>query len=546
MNSRRSSALFTRRSWLTIGGSAIAGAFLPRAISAEDLPPELSADVCVYGGTASGVAAAMAAYDEGSSVIVVEPSRWLGGMSGGGTTAPTMDWGDKNSVGGLALKLLIDGDDPGMRAQNLAELAKRGIPVLFEHRLASATRDQAALRSISLDFAPPNSLGVPSAQASTKAVRTVTAKMFIDCSYEGDLLAQSGVGYTYGREGRDAYGESLAGNLPMILTYPIDPYRTSGNSNSALIPLVNDIKPGEPGTGDKLIQKYCFRLKLSKEADRIPISKPDNYDPRLFEIWRRGFLGKVDMSLGMQRKKVNVRKPERIGLGPFHENASRSLWSQSVPGINSTYPEGDWTERSRIWQFHIDFIRGMYHFLRTDPVVPPALRERADSIGLRPARYDDTSGWPNQLYVREARRMVGSYVITQKNVDGTTTVDDSIGLASYGIDDWPYAIVPHNEGIGIVTGEFINCRLTELNKGIYRIPYRAIIPKRTECTNLLVPVCLSASHVAILSLRMEPVYVILGQSAGVAATIAIKANVPLQNVDYAELKLRLVAGGQKL
>jgi hypothetical protein len=502
--------------------------------------------VCVYGGTASGVAAAIAAHDEGSSVVVVEPSRWLGGMSGGGTTAPTMDWGDKNAAGGLALKLLLDGDDPGMRAQNLAELAKRGISVLFEHRLGTVVCDQGRIRSLTLDVAPPDALGVPAPNAASKAARTITARVFIDCSYEGDLLAQSGAACTYGREGRDAYGESLAGMLPMILTYPIDPYVKPCDPTSGLIPLMNDLRPGEPGSADKLTQKYCFRLKLSKEADRIPITKPDNYDPRLFEIWRRGFAGRIDMTLGMHRRRVDVRQPERLGLGPFHENASRSLWSQSVAGVNTTYPTGDWAERSRIWRFHIDFIRGMYHFLRTDPAVPQALRDRADSIGLRPGRYDETAGWPNQLYVREARRMVGAYVMTQKDIEGSATIDDSVGLGSYGIDDWPYAMVPHQGGIGIITGEFINCRLTTVNKGIYRIPYRAITPRQTECSNLLVPVCLSASHVAILSLRMEPVYVILGQSAGVAAALAVKTGTPVQRVDYPTLKTRLSAAGQKL
>jgi hypothetical protein len=309
---------------------------------------------------------------------------------------------------------------------------------------------------------------------------------------------------------------------------------------------MNELVPGPPGSADRLIQAYCFRLKLSKDADRIPIAAPDGYDPRLFEIWRRGFQHKVDMSWGMQRKRVDVRRPERNGLGPFHENASRSLWSQAVAGVDTGYPEGDWSDRSRIWRFHIDFIRGMYHFLRTDPAVPKDLRDRADAIGLRPGRYDDTAGWPNQLYVREARRMVSAYVMTQQDVAGETSIDDPVGLASYGIDDWPYAMVPHQGGIGIVTGEFMNCRLTDRNKGIYRIPYRAIVPREAECGNLLVPVCLSASHVAMLSLRMEPVYVILGQSAGVAAALAAKARIPVQRVAYPSLRERLLAGRQKL
>jgi len=533
----------TRRQFITLTGGSLAATTLAPGLLAAD---NFDADVCVYGGTASGVAAAMAAADEGAKVIVIEPSRWLGGMSGGGTTAPHMDWGHKEAVGGLALKLLIDGDDPGMRAQNKAELAKRNIPVIYEHRISAAEKVDGRIRRITLDHAPVQKFGVPAPKAALVNARAVTARVFVDCSYEGDLMAMAGVSYSYGRESAEEYGESLGGMLPIVLTYPIDPYIKPGDPKSGLIPLIKDYKPGPEGSADKLTQKYCFRLKLLKEPDRIRIEKPENYDPALFEIFRRGFQNKVPMDLGMHRNHVDERLPKRIGLGPFHENASRSLWSQSVAGINTDYPEGDWATRSRIWQLHIDFIRGMYHFLRTDPVVPRTMRERADEIGLRPGMCDETEGWPNQLYIREARRMKSAYVMTQKDVECSTTVNDSIGLASYGVDDWPYAMVPHNGGIGMITGEFINCRLTKKNKGIYPIPYRAIVPHQRECENLLVPVCCSASHVAMLSLRMEPVYVILGQSAGVAAAMAANAKQSVQQVEYQALRNRLLAVHQKI
>jgi hypothetical protein len=533
----------TRRQFLATTGRSLLTTILSHPCGATE---EETADVCIYGGTASGVAAAMAAADEGARVVLVEPSRWLGGMSGGGTTAPHMDWGRKEASGGLALKLLIDGDDPGMRAQNRVELARRGVVVIYEHRVSAVRKEGGFIRSIALDFAPPDAFGVPAPRATTPAAKAISARVFVDCSYEGDLMAKAGVRYTFGRESREEYGESLGGMLPIILKYRIDPFVKPGDAKSGLIPLVQDYVPGPPGSADKLTQLYCFRLKLSKGAERISIEKPDDYDPRLFEIFRRGFQSKAQMDLGMQRTRVEERVATRCGLGPFHENASRSLWSQAAAGTNTEYPEGDWATRSRIWRFHIDFIRGFYHFLRTDPSVPQPLRERADSIGLRPGVYDDTRAWPNQLYIREAGRMKSAYVLTQKDVAGVTDVPDSIGLSSYGVDDWPYAAVPHEGGIGLLTGEFMNCRLNRNTKGIYKVPYRAITPRKENCENLLVPVCCSASHVAMCSLRMEPVYVVLGQSAGVAAALAAKGGKPVQELDYAELRARLQAAAQKL
>jgi len=500
-------------------------------------------DVCVYGGTASGIAAAISAHDQGASVIIIEPSRWLGGMSGGGIRA--IDWGKKESVGGLALKLLIEGDDVGMRKQFDRELALRNIPVVFEHRISGVKKIGNTISSITLDYAAPSKLGVPAPQAQTKDAKVISARVFIDCSYEGDLMAQSGVTYTYGRESREEYNESFAGVRPILATYAIDPYNKVGDASSGLLPLIQDTTMPAVGSADRLTMAYCLRWKLSQDANAIPITAPENYDPRTYEIFRRGFQNKVKLNLGYKMRKPGIYT-DYPGGGYFNVNSSRSLWAQSIAGSNTRYPEGDWSTRSQIWQFHIDFIKGMYHFLRTDESVPAFYKKSAETTGLFPGIFDETGGWPHQLYVREARRMRSSYVITQLDLSYAQKIDDSVGLASYGIDDWPYATIVHQGGIAISGGEFSILHPNPLFHGIYQLPYRSIVPKADECRNLIVPVCCSASHVAMTSIRMEPVWVILGQSAGIAAAQSLKENKPVQEIDISTLQRSLVSAGQKL
>ena len=500
-------------------------------------------DVCIYGGTASGIAAAISAHDHGASVVIIEPSRWLGGMSGGGIRA--IDWGKKESVGGLALKLLIEGDDVGMRKQFAKELAQRNIPVIFEHRLSGVKKIGNAISSITLDYATPSKLGVPAPQAQTKDAKVISAQVFIDCTYEGDLMAQSGVSYTYGRESREEYNESFAGVRPILATYAIDPYNKVGDASSGLLPLIQDITMPAVGSADRLTMAYCLRWKLSQEPNAISITAPDNYDPRTYEIFRRGFQNKVKLNLGYKMRKPGIYT-DYPGGGYFNVNSSRSLWAQSIAGSNMHYPEGDWATRSQIWQFHIDFIKGMYHFLRTDESVPEFYKKSAQTTGLCPGIFDETGGWPHQLYVREARRMRSSYVVTQLDLSNAQKIDDSVGLASYGIDDWPYATIVHQGGIAISGGEFSILHPNPLFHGIYQLPYRSIVPKVDECRNLIVPVCCSASHVAMTSIRMEPVWVILGQSAGIAAAQSLKENKSVQEIDIPTLQRTLVSAGQKL
>ena len=224
---------------------------------------------------------------------------------------------------------------------------------------------------------------------------------------------------------------------------------------------------------------------------------------------------------------------------PETGNLTRSLVAPAVYGCNAAYPDGDWPTRARIWKFHQDFMRGITHFLRTDPAAPEKLKTRAAAVGFARGQFDDTSGWPHQLYVREARRMISSYVVTQQDMEGTTDPSDSVGLASYGVDDWPYAMHPLEGGVALQGGDFSILYLEEKYRGIYKIPYRAITPLEGECRNLLVPVCCSASHIAMTSIRMEPVWMTLAEAAGVAASLALHGDLAVQRVDYAKLRTKL-------
>ena len=529
-----------RRHFIALSGTALLGTAL-RAQS--DNSPE-NFDVCVYGATASGIAAAISVAEQGFSVVVIEPSRWLGGMSGGGLHR--IDWGTKASVGGLALKLLIDDDNVAMRKLYTKLCSEKNIKVIYEHRLNKVVKENTRIQSITLDLAPPDSLGVPAAQAKQVEARRISARVFIDCSYEGDLMAQAGVSHTYGRESQDTYNESYAGERPALVTYDIDPYNTPGKPSSGLLPLLQDYQPKGSGKADKLTMAYCFRWKLSRQPDRIPFASPENYDPRQYEIFRRAFKNNIKINTGLK-----MRHPGKLedypGGGVFNENSSRSLWAQSVAGSNQDYPTGDWATRSKIWKFHQDFIRGMYHFLRTDEVVPEIYKKLANESGLTPGIFGETAGWPHQLYVREARRMQSTYVITQKDLEGRVgSIADSIGLASYGIDDWPYATYADQGKISISGGEFSILKPNPDSDGVYALPYRAIVPKVEECTNLLVPVCCSASHISMTSIRMEPVWIILGQSAGQAAAQSLREKVPVQNINVGNLQKTLVAQEQKI
>ncbi|MEY3851536.1 MAG: hypothetical protein RI910_516 [Verrucomicrobiota bacterium] len=524
--------------WLVVG---IWAAQLPAAEAGA------AYDVCIYGGNASGVMAACAAAKEGAKVIVVEPSRWLGGMTGGGLMH--IDWGREEAVSGSTRPILKkDYNDAQYRAVFAEMLKSAGVTVLFEHRVGAVEKSAGAIRAISLDLAPFDETGCPPAAPTKAGVRTIAAKVFIDCSYEGDLMARSGVAYTFGREAKSTYGESLAGAQPPMSVYAIDPYLNAGNPQSGLLPGLQSTPVAPVGEADKLTMGYGFRWRFVFKGESLPIEPPANYDPKQFELYRRAFQQGVDILSGrVMRGKVDgwEKSGGRVYSGGAG-NLARALFAPTNYGHNASYPDGDYATRARIWKEQQDFVRGMTHFLRTDPSVPAKQKELALSAGLEKGAFDDTKGYPHQLYVREARRMISDYVVTQKDMEGRTNPADSVGLASYGVDEWPYATVALDGKVALMGGYYSMLYLEDANRGIYRVPYRSIVPKKAECTNLLVPVCVSASHIAMTSIRMEPVWMILGESAGVAAAMVVKSGTSVQDVPYAELYPKLRALTQKV
>ena len=537
------------------------------------------ADICVYGGTASGVMAALAAEKEGSTVILIEPTRCLGGMTGGGINH--LDWGKGETVGGSTYKILMEGLKDQKRAhgghakhgignkqyrERFKKLVKdRGITVIYDHRVGKVqvgdetinkpTREQPIalgekivsknknnfIQSIILDYAPVDETGCPIPVPKKRNVITVSAKVFIDCSYEGDLLAMSGVRYTWGRESCDHYGESLAGVRPSLWIHDIDPYVEPGNPRSGLIPFIQDRKIGPLGSADALSMGYCFRYEFDTSGKGIPIPEPTNYDPAEFEVYRRAIRDGVDI-FSNRHMRTTLNKFTVHKKAPFVGGAqsNRNLMGSTVYGCNEDYPNGDWATRSRIWKFHQEFLINSIHFAKTDPSAPKSMKQRATNTSFRKGVFDETGGWPNQLYVRQARRMVSSYVVTQKDLEGKTDPPHTVSLAAYGVDDWPYAVVVEDDKIAVQGGAF---SIVYLDKGkyngSYKIPYEAIVPTRGECNNLIVPVCVSASHIAFTSLRMEPVWMILGESAGVAAALAADNGIAVQDVPYKQLRSKL-------
>ena len=543
-------------------------------------------DVCVYGGTASGVMAALAADKEGASVILVEPSRWLGGMTGGGINH--LDWGKGNTVGGSTCKILMEGvkEQPrahgghavhGVGNKEYRERFKkavedRGIKVIYSHRVGkvqvgdttvdSPTREEPfamnesiaeseearVIQSITLDYAPVDETGCPIPEPEKRNAITVSANVFIDCSYEGDLLGMSGASYTWGRESREHYDESLAGVRPSLWVHDIDPYIEPGNSKSGLVPFVQDRKVGPLGSADSLSMGYCFRHEFDMSGKGIPIPEPTNYDPAEFEVYRRAIRDGVDI-YSNRHMRTTLNKFTVHKKAPFVGGAqsNRNLMGSTVYGCNESYPNGDWKTRSKIWKFHQEFLVNSIHFAKTDPSAPKSMKERAMNTSFRKGVFDETGGWPHQLYVRQARRMVSSYVVTQKDLEGKTDPPHTVGLAAYGVDDWPYAVVVEDGKVALQGGAFSIVYLDNGKyNGSYKIPYEAIVPRKGECDNLVVPVCVSASHIAFTSLRMEPVWMVLGESAGVAAAMAADADIPVQDVPYDTLRQKLDALEQKL
>ena len=482
--------------------------------------------VCIYGGSSACATAAFSAAKMGSDVTVICPDVTIGGMTTGGLGQT--DIGNKQAIVGLSrLFYRKIGAHYGQQEQWVFE------PHVAEEILMEYLDNPRikVMQGWYLDSVKKNGTRIVSITCKNKEgqVTTIKADQFIDCSYEGDLMAKAGVSYVVGREGNDVYGETYDG-VQMSIFHQfadgVDPFVEKGKPESGLLWGISDGKLHDTGSGDDFVQAYNYRVCLTDVPEnQIPIPKPDNYDPSVYELLVRVFESDPDPQLNnyfiwspMPNHKTDINN-----RGPF---------STDMIGMNHSYPEASWEERDAIIKAHKDYTLGLFYFYMTDPRVPKNLQDEIRRWGLPKDEYLRTNHWTHQLYVREARRLVGEYVATQADCQNETEITDGIGFAAYQMDSHNcQRIVIEKDGKMMVKNE------GDVERGggsPYPISYRSLTPKRQECENLLVPVCLSASHIAYGSIRMEPVFMEMGQSSGLAAAMAGKSAV--QDVDVSRIQ----------
>ena len=507
------------------------GGLAPMALADESR----KADVVVYGGTAGGVIAAIAVAREGKQVILVEPARHVGGMVSGGLGAT--DAGNRAAIGGYSREFFRRVHDHyvaryGATSQQVKDssdgfhfephvalnlfremLAEAKVPVVYE---------AGGLTAVVMDG--PTIVSIRTANGDT-----YTAPIFIDASYEGDLMARAGVKYHVGREGVEQYGESIAGVQVRSPAHQWPVAVPALGADGKPLPTVQAEPAGKPGAGDAKVQAYNYRLCMTDRADnRFPFPKPDGYDPARFELLARYLALKPDLTVG------KLMNPVRMPNGKTDTNNNGAFSTDHI-GANWLYPDADDATRRAITADHINYVQGFLYFLANDPRVPPTLHAEMAKWGLAADEFADTGHWPFQLYVREGRRMFGSHVMTQADIMENRVKADSIGLGSYNTDSHHVQRVVLDDGSALNEGDF------QVRTRPYAIPYRSLIPKPAECVNLLVPVCMSASHVAYGTVRMEPVYMILGQACGVAACLAVDGQKSVQEIPIDKLLAKLTA-----
>jgi hypothetical protein len=520
-------------------------------------------DVVVYGGTSAGVIAAVQAKKMGKSAIIVCPDKHLGGLASGGLGFS--DTGNKAVIGGLSRefyhRLWLHYDKPEAwlweKRENYGNVGQ-GTPALDGASRTMWIFEPHAAEQVFEDLIRENQVpvrrdewldrahgvkksGSRIASITTLGGNTYAGRMFIDATYEGDLMAAAGVDYHVGREAQSVYGEKWNGVQTGVfqhghnfaaLKQKISPYVIPGDPNSGLLPRISAEPPGEYGHGDKRVQAYCYRFCVTDNpANRIPFPKPEGYDPSQYELlariyeagWRETF-DKFD--------RIPNRKTDSNNHGPM---------STDNIGYNYDYPEASYARRREILKEHETYQKGWLYFIANDPRVPKDTQERMRQWGLAADEFKDNGGWPHQIYVREARRMIGQYVMTENELLKKRPTPGSVGMGSYGIDSHnvqryitPEGYVQNEGDIGVST------------QGPYQIAYGSLVPKPGQGDNLLVPVCVSSSHIAFGSIRMEPVFMILGQSAATAAVMAIDDGIPVQRVPYEKLRERLLQDGQVL
>lgn len=488
-------------------------------------------DVVVYGGTSAGVMAAYTAKKMGKSVLLIEPGRHLGGLSSGGLGFT--DIGNKYAIAGLALDFYRRiGKHYGKFEQWIFEphvaenlfneyIQRAKAEVLFSYRLKNVIKAGTTIKEIRIE----------SSDTQNKTSRLIAAKVFIDCSYEGDLMAQSGVSYMVGREANDVYKETYNGvqlrDQHQFLD-GVDPYKIPGDSASGLLWGISSEALSPQGSGDKKVQSYNFRICLSSDpSNQIPITRPVNYDSSNYELLLRVLEKEPNRPFNLILKPdlMPNKKTDINNNGPF---------STDMIGMNYNYPESNYAQRAEIQKAHELYNKGLLYFIGHDKRMPPHLRQEMLRWGYPKDEYTDNGNWSPQMYVREARRMIGAYVMTQANCEGKEIVPDGVGMAAYTMDSHNcQRIVIEKNGVKMVKNE------GDVQVGgfpPYPVSYRSLVPVETQCKNLLVPVCLSASHIAYGSIRMEPVFMVMGQAAAVAAVLAIDKKTSVQQVNVKRIQ----------
>ena len=526
-------------------------------------------DIVIYGSTPAALSAAVQAKRMGKSAVVVSPETRIGGLTTGGLGQT--DIGNKAAFGGIALQFYKDvathyGNPDNLVVQFPNEKKRRAISAGILRSESKWTFEPSVALSIlegwekrcGLDIRRGEWLdrekGVEKRDGrivsiTTLSGKTYRGKTFIDATYEGDLMAAAGVSYHVGREANSVYGETLNGNEPGYAKYHqlhrgIDPYVKPGDPASGLLPCVEAYDPNlKPGDGDRRVQAYCFRMCLTDNpANRIPFKKPEGYDERDYELmFRHLALGPLDRH-GMPW--INSKMPNRKT-----DTNNRTGFSTDFIGQNWNWPEASYAEREKILAAHLKYQRGLMWTLANHPRVPEKIRREVSRWGTCRDEFKDGlgDGWQKQLYVREARRMVGEYVMTEANCRGRVVASRPIAMGAYTMDSHHVRRYVTADGYVLNEGD-VEVGTDEKGRRFppYPIDYGAIVPKRSECLNLFVPVCLSASHIAFGSIRMEPVFFALGQGAGTAASIAAEKDVAVQDVPYDALSARLLADGQVL
>ncbi len=518
------------------------------------------ADVIVYGGTSAAVTTAGQGHRMGQSVIIVSPDKHLGGMSSSGLGFT--DTGNKEVIGGLAREFYqliyqhyqkpeswrwqkqseygntgqgnpaIDGEKRTMWIFE-PHVAEAAFETLIAQNKITVHRDEWLDMEHGVDKEAGKIISI-----STVSGKTFKGRIFIDATYEGDLMASADVRFTVGREDNKLHNETWNGVQAGVFHHGhyfkdrIDPYKIPGDQSSGLLPRISAETPGENGSGDSKIQAYCFRLCLTQHMDnRVPITKPEDYDSTRYELLARLSATRWDEFFGKFDPIPNL-KTDVNNHGPF---------SFDNIGMNWDYPETSYERRKEIVNEHISYQKGLLYFMATDPRLPPWVRETMNKWGFAKDEFTDNGNWPYNIYVREARRMVGEYVMTENDVLCKRPVPRSIGMGSYTMDSHNVQRYVTSEGYVQNEGD-IGVRAPKP----YQIDLGSILPKKDECSNILIPVCVSCSHIAFGSIRMEPVFMILGQSAGTVASLALKNKKDIHDLTYDEIRTQLISDGQIL